>query len=103
METTRRHVPNSPDGTWHGTWPLHGGSFPSYGMCVVYVLYDHANAPCYVGSTQNLKVRLKWHAGDGKAFRQWTAFRCADRAAAYALEDRLLAEHKPYLNKKAAR
>lgn len=104
MKTTERHAPNGPNGTWHGSWPLaHGDRVPMYNTCVVYVLYDAANAPCYVGSTQHLSSRLKGHHKDGKAFAAWTAFPCADREAAYQLEEKLLAEHQPYLNKKRYR
>lgn len=104
LATRNRHVPNMPDGTWRGTWPLDGGSrVPASGTCVVYVLYDGKNVPCYVGSTKDLKARLKWHADDGKPFVCWSAFRCQTREAAYRLEEKLLAEHQPYLNKKRYR
>lgn len=110
LQTERRHVPNMPDGTWRGTWPLPDGRkssaaapVPAFGTCVVYVLYDAANEPCYVGSSKNLKGRLKQHADDGKPFPCWSAYRCADREAAYRLEEKLLAEHQPYLNKKRCR
>lgn len=105
-ETLRRHAPNMPDGTWRGTWPIpddQTAAVPVAGTCVVYVLYDARNDPCYVGSTQHLKTRLKRHAADGKSFLSWSAFRCDDREAAYQLEEKLLAEHKPYLNKKRYR
>lgn len=103
LATEDRHAPNMPDGTWRGTWPLNGGPVSAYDICVVYVLYDEANVPCYVGSSLDLKARLKWHAEDGKSFAWWTAFACADREAAYQLEEKLLAEHQPYLNKKRYR
>lgn len=104
LETTERHAPNMPDGTWQGSWPLdHADRVPMYNTCVVYVLYDATNGPCYVGSTQNLKARLKDHHKDGKPFTRWTAFACGDREAAYQLEEKLLAEHQPYLNKKRYR
>lgn len=104
LETTERHAPNMPDGTWQGSWPLdRGDRVPMYNTCVVYVLYDAANDPCYVGSTQNLKARLKDHHKDEKPFVRWTAFACADREAAYQLEEKLLNEHQPYLNKKRFR
>lgn len=97
-------APNMPDGTWRGSWPLaHGESLPVNGTCVVYVLYDAANEPCYVGSSSNVRNRLKGHHADGKQFAWWTAFVCADREAAYQLEERLLSECLPYLNKKRGR
>lgn len=99
-----RRKPNMPDGTWRGSSPLaEGDHVPARGRCVVYVLYDVANQPCYVGSTKNLATRLQGHRNDKKAFTWWTAFPCADREAAYLLEERLLSEHKPYLNKKRSR
>lgn len=101
IKTLDRHAPNMPDGTWRGPWPLERGDHvPAYDTCAVYVLYDQANVPCYVGSTLNLGARLKDHAKDGKAFVWWTACQCTDREAAYRLEEKLLNEHKPYLNKK---
>jgi len=104
LETTERHAPNMPDGTWAGSWPLgRGDRVPMFNTCVVYVLYDAANEPCYVGSTQNLKSRLKDHRKDGKPFVRWTAFACPDREAAYQLEEKLLGEQQPYLNKKRYR
>ena len=104
LKTFDRHAPNMPDGTWRGVWPLgNDAHVPMYGACVVYVLYDEVNEPCYVGSTQNLKARLKDHHKDQKPFTYWTAFACADRETAYLLEEKLLSEHQPYLNKKRYR
>jgi hypothetical protein len=104
LETTERHTPNGPNGTWRGTWPLEGSDrVPVYDTCVVYVLYDSANEPCYVGSTHDLKARLKAHHKGGKPFVAWTAFACADREAAYLLEEKLLAEYQPYLNRRRSR
>lgn len=98
-----RHAPNMPDGTWRGTWPLGDGGTPADLVPVVYVLYDGDSEPCYVGSTERLRPRLQQHERDGKPFVHWTACRCDDREAAYQLEDRLLAEYKPYLNKRRGR
>ncbi|MEU7855201.1 hypothetical protein [Nonomuraea sp. NPDC049141] len=97
-----RHTPSS-DGTWSGAWPLDGHAYPPRGQAVVYVLFDGGNVPCYVGSTSGLIARLQRHANEGKRFNHWIAHPCADREAAYRLEDRLLREHKPYLNQKASR
>ena len=104
LDTLERHAPNMADGTWQGAWPLDAGDrLPAYETCVVYVLYDATNEPCYVGSTQNLSARLKAHYKDGKPLVRWSAFPCADREAAYQLEEKLLAEYQPYLNKKRYR
>ena len=99
----RRHRPD-PDGVWRGTFPLDDSArFPATGANVVYVLYDEANRPCYVGSTNGFKGRVKAHRREGKPFVRWMAHPCNDREAAYDLEDRLLREHLPYLNKRAGR
>ena len=93
----------SPDGTWSGIYPLGGQGAPPDQVSVVYVLFDPHNVPCYVGSTAHFRERLKVHRKKGKRFDRWMAYRCEDRDAAYALEERLLREHKPYLNKKIHR
>lgn len=102
MKHVLSNAPNGPQGTWHGTYPVDGGPVPLDGISVVYVLYDGQNQPCYVGSTKRMRYRIKCHARD-KAFTTWTAGRCTDREAAYQLEERLLAEHQLYLNKKRYR
>jgi len=104
------------DGYWSGVADLKPDApRPRDGQAVVYVLFDDRNVPCYVGSTGKFKSRIDTHfrnaagyrrsrgGGEGKDFARWVAYPCADREAAYQLEDRLLKEHKPYLNKKASR
>lgn len=95
------HAPSAEWQAWEGTFPFGPETTPGAGTSVVYILFDQANVPCYVGSTAHFRGRLHQHAKD-KQFAFWRAYPCADRAAAYALEDRLLREHKPYLNKRAA-
>jgi predicted GIY-YIG superfamily endonuclease len=103
VKRLRRHQAD-PDGVWRGSYPLDPSSrFPASGTSVVYVLFDKANDPCYVGSTSGFDGRVKTHHREGKRFVLWMAHPCADREAAYQLEARLLREHKPYLNKKAGR
>lgn len=97
-----REVPNGTFGSWFGTDPIGDNPAPPAGQCVVYVLFDASNVPCYVGSSEDFRNRIMGHRHD-KAFVRWVAYPCADREAAYQLEDRLLKEHKPYLNKKAGR
>lgn len=103
------HAPNGPHGTWVGTWPLGEWPYddtvvlPRFGQPVVYVLFDADNVPCYVGSTGEFKTRLKSHVRDGKPVARWVAHPCNDRESAYILEEKLLREHKPYLNKKVSR
>lgn len=97
-----RWQPNGPEGSWAGDYPIGNGSRPPDGQNVVYVLFDAQNTPCYVGSTKDFKTRLKVHART-KKFVRWAAYPCADREAAYLLEERLLAEHKPYLNRRITR
>lgn len=94
--------PNGPHGTWEGPFPFGGETTPGEGISVVYILFDAANVPCYVGSTRYFRKRTHQHADEGKRFVYWRAYPCDSRAAAYALEDRLLREYKPYLNKRAA-
>lgn len=93
----------SPDGTWTGTYPLGSQGTPPDYTSVIYVLFDPKNVPCYVGSTYRFRDRMKAHRKAGKNFDCWVAYQCSDREAAYQLEERLLREHKPYLNKKACR
>jgi hypothetical protein len=71
---------------------------PQRGVCVVYILYDAKNMPCYVGSTKDLRSRLKAHRRAGKPTNWWAAHECKDRAAAFEMEDRLLKDQMPYLN-----
>lgn len=99
-----KQLPNGPEGSWVGEYPIPmDAPRPIYGVPVVYVLFDDANVPCYVGSTDKLSPRLTAHAKDGKRFVRWHAHPCDDRDHAYRLEDRLLKRHKPYLNRKASR
>lgn len=92
------------DGNWRGTWPMPDRApAPPFGQSVVYVLFDAENVPCYVGSSEQLRTRLRAHDSDGKQFVHWLAYPCRDRQDAFELEDRLLREHKPYLNRKARR
>jgi len=99
-----RHAPNGPEGTWVGSWPFaREDRLPRVGTAVLYVLFNAANEPIYVGSSGNLRQRLKAHARDGKPFIAWQAYPSTDREAAYQLEDRLLKERKPPMNKKAGR
>jgi len=101
-----RSRPNAPYGSWAGNWPhVTEDAYPARGVPVVYVLFDHLNRPAYVGSTDHFVARMKAHRKDLRkgAISRWTAYRCADREAAYVLEEKLLAEHKPYLNRRTTR
>ncbi len=99
-----KRLPNGPEGSWTGEYPIAAGApSPLSGAAVVYVLFDEANAPCYVGSTHTFRARLRRHEKDGKRFVRWQAHPCDDRDHAYRLEDRLLRQHMPYLNRKASR
>lgn len=93
---------SAPGGAWSGCYPFGESRTPGEGISVVYVLFDEANVPCYVGSTEHFRTRLAAHWYDGKRFGYWHAYPCADRQSAYDLETQLLKQHKPYLNKKAA-
>lgn len=96
--------PNGPEGTWVGEYPFPQGSIaPPTDVPVVYVLFDDHNEPVYVGSTHNFRDRMRDHRKDGKRFVRWQAYPCNDREAAYQLEERLLREHLPSLNRKTGR
>lgn len=113
-ETIKYH-PTGPHGSWTNYDPRWDASLPDWvsstpsdenpmpprGQNVVYVLYDASSTPCYVGSSGDFPARLKWHLKDGKPVRVWIAYPCGSREEAYALEDKLLKQHLPYLNKKA--
>lgn len=101
-DVSSRYAPE-PETGWYGIFPLGELSArPRPGVCVVYVLFDGNNVPCYVGSTNNLAARMKAHHKDGKRFGKWQARSCSSRADAYALERRWLAQYMPYLNKRSA-
>lgn len=92
--------PNAPAGSWQGTgaYATPDNPMPPNGRSVVYVLYDHDNQPCYLGSSEQFRTRLRVHIKDGKPVKSWSAFPCRDRDDAYRLEFELLQSHKPYLN-----
>ena len=100
----RVFAPNGPEGTWIGSWPCgYDDPRPETGTSVVYVLFDDRNEPFYVGSTNSFRSRLSAHVKDGKPVSHWHAHPCRDRGHAYEVEDRLLKEHLPRLNRKASR
>lgn len=104
MPNLRRWDPNGPAGTWVGPWPIGAADRrPPPDSFVVYVLFDAANEPVYVGSTGDLRARLRVHAKNGIAFITWQAYAAADREAAYRLEEKVLRERLPPLNKRAGR
>lgn len=97
-------APNGPEGTWVGPWPCpESEPYPIRGVAVVYVLFDALNNPCYVGSTDQFRARMSHHVKDGKAFCSWQAYPCPTREAAYVLEERLLNERMPNLNRRKGR
>lgn len=98
------NLPNGPEGSWVGEWPLsEGAPHPIPGMPVVYVLYDAANEPVYVGSTKRFRLRMTQHVDQGKEFVYWQAHRCRSREHAYEVEVRLLGQRLPRLNFKVGR
>lgn len=94
---------------WSGTYSHDGypskTSFPrpAKGVSVVYILFAGDGTPLYVGSTHVFAERVKRHYIDGKPVKFWQAYLCSDREAAYQMEDRLLKEHMPVMNRKAGR
>jgi hypothetical protein len=110
VEMARRNAPNDlASGGWLGEfdWEHPIGVIPSphppNWTPVVYVLYAPDAEPVYCGSTEHFKQRLKAHHREGKRFAAWRASPCADREQAYILEDRLLKQSCPPLNRKASR
>ena len=100
----RRDTPNGPMGSWVGEIPLAATDpAPPYGASVVYVLFDGLNDPVYVGSTEAFRTRLGAHQKEKPDACRWAAYPCRDRDHAYEVEDRLLKQHKPRMNKRAAR
>jgi hypothetical protein len=98
------HRPNGQGGHfWCGPYPYEiDAPRPSKGTAVVYVLYDRANEPVYVGSSGDFGARMRSHHRV-KDFTWWMAYPCESREAAYLLEDGLLAARKLRLNVKAGR
>lgn len=100
----RMDIPNGPVGSWLGEAPLRVGEpAPPRGIAVVYVLFDCGNEPVYVGSTDDFRTRLRVHLSEKPGVCRWAAYPCRDREHAYEVEDRVLKECKPRMNKKASR
>lgn len=88
---------------YHGSTPLLPGQrYSPVGTCVVYVLFADMT-PVYVGSTSNMRNRVDTHRKNGKRWDAWTAYRCNDRAHAYAVENEFLRAYMPDLNVAGAR
>ena len=99
-----RHEQNAGYG-WTGNYGDSGTSFPRppKGQSVVYVLFDAAAEPIYLGSTHDLAGRIKAHRREGKPVVYWRAAPYATREEAYAAEDEMLRAVKPEMNRKASR
>ncbi len=91
--------------SWYGTFPLDGSyTVPSKGVSCVYILFDRADVPAYIGSTEQFRTRMGSHRRERPgAFLRWICYTCESREAAYQLEEKLLRENLPYLNRKASR
>ncbi|MEU7978321.1 GIY-YIG nuclease family protein [Micromonospora sp. NPDC049081] len=100
-----RHEPNGPsEHSWIGSRPMGRESrVPRFGVAVVYVLYDEAGEPIYVGSTDQFRVRIGRHERGELPWVAYMALECADREAAYQTEDELLKTRMPPGNKRAGR
>jgi len=96
-----RAIPNGPDGEcFVGSRQVNPDDpMPLPGSPVAYVLYYADGRVEYVGSTGNLRNRLHSHLRDGREYTRWKAIPCADRLAAYHLEQRLIEELDPAENK----
>jgi len=103
LNNPERYRPE-PDGVWRGENPrIDDRCTPLAGTAVVYVLYDDRNEPCYVGSTGNLRSRLRQHAAEGKQYERWMAYACRDREHAYEKEIEMQSQFLPYLNRRKGR
>jgi hypothetical protein len=99
-----QHHPNNPGGSWTGDVDLQAGDpRPPKGKAVVYILFNRANSPVYVGSTGNFPARIKRHLIEKPETKRWTAYPCVDRDHAYALEVRMLREYRLPLNRRVGR
>jgi hypothetical protein len=79
------------DGRWYGAWPVQlGDSLPIAGQAVVYYLFDEEDVCCYIGSSGDLRTRLKSHRATGKVFLTWVAEPHPTRSAAYEAEEAIL-------------
>jgi hypothetical protein len=97
-----RYEPDS-DGTWSGPWPMvFETNYPPHLKPVVYFLYESPKDPVYIGSTDDFRGRLISHQRT-KRWIRWRALPCDTRDAAYELEDELIAEYRPVLNRRMAR
>ncbi len=97
-------APNGPEGTWTGSWPCSKAEpYPLRGVAVVYVLFDANNQPAVSAARNQFRTRMGKHVKDGKVFTHSQAYPCPSRDHAYELEDRLLKERLPDLNKRANR
>lgn len=96
---------NGPGGrSWIGERPVgEWAHMPRPGVAVVYVLYDARHEPIYLGSTGNFRQRITAHERGDKPWVSYMATPCADREAAYQLEDHYLRTRKPPANIKASR
>jgi hypothetical protein len=96
-----RYLPNGPCGSWVGRNPLLPGwgtsPTPPRGMYVVYILFDFADVPCYVGCSNSFRARVEKHSED-KLFTTWQAAEAYGWTQALDLETRMIGCLKPYLN-----
>jgi predicted GIY-YIG superfamily endonuclease len=90
-------------GCWRGLVPVADQMAPPKGTSVLYVLFDDENEPVYVGSTGNFRARMYGHQRDKREAVRWVAYPCHDRDRAYEIEDRVLKERLPRMNKRAGR
>jgi predicted GIY-YIG superfamily endonuclease len=102
-ERQRQNLPNGPNGSWTGPMHLGGHARPNDGIAVVYVLFDAANLPIYVGSSGRFGARIEAHRRGKPQAVRWVAYGCRNREHAYELEDQLIKQHKLRLNKRNGR
>jgi hypothetical protein len=84
---------------WSGPWPFGSrGELPPPRANVAYALYGVDKRCLYVGSTNSPTARIATHAGNGREFVRWEAYRCESREAAYAFEHALNLALRPTAN-----
>jgi hypothetical protein len=99
----RREAAGGADGVWRGHRPLRRGEYyPPIGQRVVYVLFDAAQHPVCVCSTNCCAQRFADHRARGKRWSSWTA-QAVDSAEASQVQARLMHRYQTSLNRQQAR
>ena len=107
QDMVNRSQPNGGPGVWFGNLPLPNHKpAPLPGQAGISYLFDADSTPddpAYIGSTDDLRRRLRSHVREKPGVLRWTARLYPDREAAYLMEEQLLRENLPRLNRKRGR